>query len=528
MTSLTAHQATRGCDDPNVYARCVRAIAICLASLAFLGGQTDTLSAQMGEMDLTVLDAETKDPIPVRLRILDSIGRAPRIRNVPRQGDDFTFSQLLTFKLKTGKYQFVIDRGPHYHQRRGRLEVKRDGFDQKTLILPRFVDMRKEGWYGGDLLVERKRTFLELLLDSEELDLAVVPTWKAGVEFNRVELEQSHTTEQLGQFAVDFSGGLCVSDGGRLLAANFPTGTKIDPTSFPTDAFGFAQETRHQSGHVAVLDPWGPDMPMLVAFDLVDSIALLNSSLQLDGDVTKAKGRQPDDSRFTGQHGLGRYAEFIYHQLLNCGLRIPPSACSGSGECDNPPGFNRVYVACGQDFSAESWWRNLAKGQSIVSNGPVLRVRANDQLPGHVFQGAGSNSLSIQISCNLATRQKIEYLEIIKNGQVVESVRLDKWAKNNGRLPPLEFDASGWFVVRAYSPSEKTYRCATSAPYYVEFDQSPRISKSAAKFFVDWIYARARQLRKSKLPAQQITDRIERQKAARDFWQDLVDRANAA
>lgn len=500
----------------------------CLATLGFILGHTDTLSAQMGEMDLTVLDAETKDPIPVRLRILDSIGRAPRIRDVPRQGDDFTFSQLLTFKLKIGKYQFMIDRGPHYHQRRGQLEVKRDGFDQKTLILPRFVDMRKEGWFGGDLLVERKRTYLELLLDSEELDLAVVPSWTAGVEFNRVELEQSHSTEKLGQFAVDFSGGLCPSDGGRLLAANLPVGTEIDPSSFPTDAFGFAQATRQNSGHLAVLEPWGLDMPMLVAHDLVDSIALLNSSLRLDGDQVESSGRQPDDARFSGQHGLGRYAEFIYYQLLNCGLRIPPSACSASGECDNPPGYNRVYVACGQDFSAETWWRNLAKGQAIVSNGPVLRVRANDQLPGHLFRGTGSIPLSIQITCNLATRQKIEYLEIIKNGQTVESVRLDKWAQNNGRLPPLEFNESGWFVVRAYSPSEKTFRCATSAPYYVEFDQTPRISKAAAKFFVDWVYDRARQLRNSNLPDIELSKRIEQQKAARDFWQALMDRANAS
>ena len=34
----------------------------------------------------------------------------------------------------------------------------------------------------------------------------------------------------------------------------------------------------------------------------------------------------------------------MYYHVLNCGLRIPPVAGSGSGTNDNPVGTNRVYV----------------------------------------------------------------------------------------------------------------------------------------------------------------------------------------
>ena len=86
-----------------------------------------------------------------------------------------------------------------------------------------------------------------------------------------------------------------------------------------------------------------------------------------------------------------------YFRLLNCGLRIAPSACSGSGgKCDNPPGYNRVYVACGGDFTAETWFRNLRAGRVVISNGPLLRVRINDELPGHTFEASAGGEVTLE------------------------------------------------------------------------------------------------------------------------------------
>ena len=80
-------------------------------------------------------------------------------------------------------------------------------------------------------------------------------------------------------------------------------------------------------------------------------------------------------------------------------------------------------------------------------------------------------------------------------------------------------------LVRALANNEKTYRFATTGPYYVEFDGQPRISRVAAQFFVDWIYERARQVHKQNGPQRDQVLRLYR--TARDFWQNLVDKANA-
>ncbi len=64
-----------------------------------------------------------------------------------------------------------------------------------------------------------------------------------------------------------------------------------------------------------------------------------------------------------------------------------------------------------------------------------------------------------------------------------------------GRLPKLEFDRSGWFLVRAVTDLPDTYRFAMTGPYHVRIGDRPRISRRSAQFFVDCVYERARQIR---------------------------------
>ena len=124
--------------------------------------------------------------------------------------------------------------------------------------------------------------------------------------------------------------------------------------------------------------------------------------------------------------------------MLNCGLRIPPVAGSGSGANDNPVGTNRVYVYCGNEFSTEAWWEGLEAGRVFVTNGPLLRPIVEGQPPGYVFHLDGGESLTLEIGLNLATRVPVEYLQIIKNGAVEAEVRLADWKDKKGRLPPVD------------------------------------------------------------------------------------------
>jgi hypothetical protein len=120
----------------------------------------------------------------------------------------------------------------------------------------------------------------------------------------------------------------------------------------------------------------------------------------------------------------------------------------------------------------------------------MLRPVVNGEYyPGHVFEGEEGDEPQFEIALNLATRDKINYLEIIKNGEVERSVRLDEYART-GQLPPITFTESGWFLVRAVCDLENTFRFASTGPYYVEIGQKPRISKASAQFFLDWVNER--------------------------------------
>jgi hypothetical protein len=164
----------------------------------------------------------------------------------------------------------------------------------------------------------------------------------------------------------------------------------------------------------------------------------------------------------------------------------------------------------------------------FVTNGPLLRPTVQGEAPGYVFHMPAGQPLTLEIGLNLATRVPVEYLQIIKNGMVEAEVRLADWKDKKGKLPPIEFEGSGWFLVRAVTSNPNTYQFASTGPYYVEQDGKPRVSKKSAQFFLDWIAANESRLKK--LPnadGEAIKKQLAEQGVARDFFAKLLNEANA-
>jgi hypothetical protein len=157
----------------------------------------------------------------------------------------------------------------------------------------------------------------------------------------------------------------------------------------------------------------------------------------------------------------------------------------------------------------------------MVTNGPLLRVKVEGHPPGHVFRISGSEEREFQVSLAVTfyERAPVEYLEFLKNGQVVYQVRLRDLAANEGRLPPIKFAESGWFAVRAMTSTTKNYQYATTGPYYIEREGEPRISKRSVQFFLDWLSRAKAEFADSEAAVQEIAQ-------ARLFWEDLLLKAN--
>ena len=289
----------------------------------------------------------------------------------------------------------------------------------------------------------------------------------------------------------------------------------------------FLELARQQTGvHVDVEKPFWWDMPVWVALGLVDSIELAHNHMWRNGMLdNEAWGKPRDKVFYPSPRGTGFWSQDIYYHLLNCGLRIPPSAGSASGVLENPVGYNRVYVHCGEALTYDAWWEGLRAGRVVVTNGPLLRPRVNGELPGHVFRGNLGEVIELSVQVDLALRDPIDYLEVVQNGKVVHEVRLEEYRNRKGTLPPVTFEESGWLLVRAVTTNSQTFRFASTGPYYVELGDKPRISRQSAQFFLDWVDQRIKKLELA--DAQQKAAAMVYLDRAREFWTEKVSRANA-
>jgi len=195
-----------------------------------------------------------------------------------------------------------------------------------------------------------------------------------------------------------------------------------------------------------------------------------------------------------------------------------------------------VHVAPQIDASAEEnkptwdgWWDALRAGRVMVTNGPQLRPNVENQAPGHVFHADAGQSVELLIALTLSTRDKIRYLDVVKNGRIEFDANLDEFKAAGGKLPPIKFTESGWFLIRAVTDNTKTYRYATTAPYYVEVGYQPRISRASAQFFLDWTNKRAEEVSKAIGSDESVAAKAARNyvESAQAYWKSIRDKATA-
>lgn len=496
------------------------------AAATLLCGVTFCPAARGGELRIIAVDSETRKPVAARMHLKNSRGRPVlrRSREIVVHGDHFVIDGEATLKLPVGHYTFALDSGPEYKPYTGHFRIDDYASDEKTVEMHRVVDLAREGWWAGDLLAVRLMRQADPLMRAEDLrvlPLSVSATVRPRSDAARQPLSgpQRVSVQRIAAvqsvYVEDASGAVVVHNvsagAGRLPA---------DRLSNTSTAVAYAKE---HGCHVDIAYAASWDLPLWLASGSVDSIQLIDSTA-LAGDVRPLPVgcRKPDPSFFPGKSGQGRWAERIYYHVLNCGQKIPPSAGSGSGFTPNPPGTGRVYVFGDGSLDYETWWTNLRAGRVFVTNGPLLRASVRGHPPGHVMKLEAGQTLELQIGADLATRDRIEYLEIIKNGQVEAEVQLDEWAKSGGRLPPVEFDESGWLAVRAATINPNVYQHATTGPFYIESDAGPRISRASVQFFLDWLDAlEARDRRDGRLDADREDELIQ----AHGFWNELARRA---
>ncbi len=502
-----------------------------------------------GSLTIRAADESTGAAVATRLELYrGSAGGKPMpLRRTIPAGFGVVLDRRVEVSLAAGPYAFRMIRGPEYRVLSGSFTMEQTSLDESTFKLPRMVDMQAIGWTSGDCLVPATSADLPLRMASEDLHVAAVLGHADAlpVPANRADeplvFEPVWTTVR-----VTCDDGLAIYRTGAVK---------------PDDEAGAGQLEAQRGSqlaaerlvnlddgeHAAIENPFAWPVPVWLASGKIDGFFVLGDWLRLDRSTTKINdGRQPPGLASGEGRALGRAAERIYWKLLDAGFKIPPLAGSGDGGAGNPVGYNRLYVAepiseyevispkAPTDFPVEAvpvdselgWWSAAWAGRSIATNGPLLRPKLAGELPGHTFTAKRGEVLELAVELTLSVRDPVDYLEVVRNGEVHYSARLDEFALAGGKIPSLTIDESSWVVVRVVTLFEDHFRAAMSAPWYIEFDGRPRITRDAVEYFQAWQNDYEHRLKQQ--PPAVIKRHVPGVQAARQFWTARFEAAQGA
>jgi hypothetical protein len=493
-------------------------------------------ASRHGRLHLRIVErgsAGRRLPVPARVHLADAQGKPALAQGLPSFKDHFNCEGDVQLELPSGIYTYTVVRGPEYRRASGRVQLNAGAAREEEVALSRTIDLAARGWYSGETHVHRPLADVPLLLHSEDLHVAEVITvwnrtnlWKNRPSPGRipVEVDPAHVYDELA----------CEDErqGGALLYFNLRRSLDFsgDRPEFPSPVIHLHEALQQEGAWIDIEKPFWWDMPTWIATGKVRSIGLANNHMLRNGmEDSEAWGRPRDRRQFPAPRGNGFYSQSFYYRLLNCGLRIPPSAGSASGVLGNPVGYNRVYVHLEGPFSFGSWWRSLGAGRSFVTNGPILLVHANGQDPGHIFRAPAGGRVTLTLEVEVGGNDALEVVEVIRDGEVVE--RLEGSSTHDRLRPkPLVFERSGWLLARAIARVPETFRFASTAPFYIEVgDRARTVHRDDVAFFLRWIDERIASLEEDR--AGNLRDPAEKaavlapHRDARRFFKSLLQAA---
>jgi len=231
-----------------------------------------------------------------------------------------------------------------------------------------------------------------------------------------------------------------------------------------------------------------PELAVSAALGHMDVWGVLENSMQNLLDDPRRK--------WNGAGWGGRLYETTYrtwYALLNCGLRIPPSAGTSYGRLSRL-GFNRVYAKVRGKLTTASWAAALKRGDGFVTNGPLLWLSAGragrpaDRLPGERLDLDRPGKVTLRVE--LASAHPVRSVQVLRNGRVV----WEKPAGDVGQPTAWEFEADAdapcWFAARCFGEHLPRYvhhaahnQFAHTSPLFVTLRGSrPRSPADAARF----------------------------------------------
>jgi len=444
-------------------------------------------------------------PVAARVYVTDAAGKPHLARatvTYSRRGEDHSvIDGGVAIDLPPGKYKVRAEKGPEFHPAEASVELRAGQTTDVNLELARFHNMNEYGWYSGDLHIHRSPEELPLLMRAEELNIAPAITRHLGgsrppqlpypdkhlvpVPGGNFGSLQNQEVERLGK------------GHGAVVLLNTPQPAGADMSVLYPMELEYCRQARAQGGFVDAEKPIWKNIPVNVAFGVIDAIGIVNNHFHPRAVMAEAEkwgSMERDQPVYQTPAGFAQWMMDLYYSFLDCGFRIPVSAGSASGVMPSWPGYERVYVHLSGPFTYQQWFQDLKTGRSIATNGPLLKVYLDGQPPGAEVALDGPTSSTIGIEAH--SQDRLDRVEIVFNGQVIRRFSAGGNAVFRTALN-LTITEPGWLVVRCFEPAAETIRYAHSSPFYYLRGGRMPVKKPAALKWADYV----RRLAKSVDPA---------------------------
>ncbi len=474
----------------------MRWICVFAALIAFV-----PMYADEGSLSIRVREGASSRPLPCRIHLQGSEGpvQAP---GLPFWKDHFVCPGDVELELSAGDYRLTVERGPEY-RRFIRRDVKVVAGESRSVEvrLERLVDMAADGWWSGETHVHRSLDEMPLHLRAEDLHVAPVLTiWNRRSIWIDRELPGDLVARVDENRYYHWMSAEDERGGGALFFHHLrrPLDFRGQQREFPSPMKNLREALKQDGVEVEIEKPFWWDVPTWLASGKIRYIGLANNHMcRSTMYANEAWGRPRDADRLPPPRGNGFFSQELYYRVLNCGFRISPVAGSASGVLPNPVGYNRVYVHLDGDLDYDKWWRGLRAGRCFVTNGPMLRVEVDGQKPGAVFRLDSKSPRTLSLKVSVLGDDPLEAVELVRDGKVENLFRKGESARRRFETTrEFTFDRSGWFLVRAICDVPRTFRFASTAPFYVELDgKRSTIHRADVEYFLHWIEERKQRLR---------------------------------
>lgn len=450
---------------------------------------TTPIANAFGQVEIETIGLDGK-PTPVRMGVYDSSARLPypsdqavaikrfnhltRLLTLRQGGECWPVSNRTVFysdgryaaRLPVGQYILVASKGPEYRIVHCPFRVDADRTTTLRISLARWIDMPALGWYSGEDHIhyarnsEHDNVNLFVVTRAEDLHIAnILQMGNVGnIHFRQYDwrpvIHEDHSSFVLAPGLEDPR----TTRRGHTISLHVKTPVRdVERYLLYHEVFEKIRAQNGLVGYAHVMDRLDEttlegvgnrrglalDMP----FGLVDFVEVL-------------------------QMGTGNTRTWF--DFLNLGYKLVPTAGTDYPYIDLP-GAVRSYVRVAPPFTPGAWFDGLRRGETFVSNGPMLEFSVNGKPMGSELHLRRGDCVEIIASATLNPDiDQLRALELIAHGEVIHHCS-DVDSNNSIRLHYTLTALTGlWLVVRArgQKSDETASVVALSAPVYVQVGDS--------------------------------------------------------